>query len=95
MCAVDCDSRAIHEACLLRADKGDDRGNLLDGAEPSERHLRGLVTTENETITTPLALLAPNWHEIAHAIHERSGRQPIIPSRYMATKQHEAHIEPS
>jgi hypothetical protein len=62
---------------------------------PSEWHLRALVTTENETITTPLALLAPNWHEIARAIHERSGRQPIIPSRYMAKKQHEAHIEPS
>jgi hypothetical protein len=58
----------------------------------SEPDLGGREGIESETITTGLALLSPNWHEIARAIRERSGRQPIIPSRYKA--QNEAHFEP-
>lgn len=65
-----------------------------ESVEPPERHLGGLVTTENETITTPLALVSPNWPEIARAIYERSGRRPIIPSRYRARERNEAYIEP-
>ena len=53
-----------------------------ESVEPPERRLGGVVTIDNETITTPLQLLSPSWHEIARAIHERSGRQPIVPSRY-------------
>jgi hypothetical protein len=64
-----------------------------ESIERRERRLGGLVTISNETITTPLALLSPSWHEIVRAIHERSGRQPIVPSRYAAREQHEAHIE--
>ena len=59
-----------------------------------ERRHGGLVTIENETITTPLALLSPSWHEIVRAIRERSGRRPIIPSRYMAVEGREADVEP-
>ena len=65
-----------------------------ESVDRPERRLGGLVTIENETIEIPLALLSPNWPEIARAIHERSGRQPIVPSRYTTHDQHEAQIEP-
>lgn len=66
-----------------------------ESVEPPERHLDGLVTTENETITTPLSLVSPKWPSIARAIHERSGRRPVLPSRYMARERSEAYIEPA
>jgi hypothetical protein len=40
------------------------------------------VTTDSETVTVPLGLLSPNWHQIARAIHELSGRPPVIPAKY-------------
>jgi len=56
--------------------------------EATEHKSRGLVTTNDDTLTILLELLSPRWDQIARAIHERSGRRPVVPRKYALVPQY-------
>jgi hypothetical protein len=93
----DIETMAIHEG---RGSTGFETYELVlhvtrDRTEPPTRHLRGVATTEDDAISVQLTFLVPSWHEVARAIQERSGRLPIVPSRYAPTQWDEAQTEPA
>jgi hypothetical protein len=55
--------------------------------DATEHKSRGLVTTNDDTLTILLKLLSPRWDQIARAIHERSGRRPVLPRKYALVPQ--------